>query len=793
MYRAILKQLELKKNLSSAQIGYFFENTVKGKLSQVQQASVLSAINTKGIDAKELTSFCQILQENMSSSVQIKEAIDICGTGGSGLKRINTSTISAFILSALGITVAKHGNKAASGRFGSFDLLEALKIKTDLKPEEVQRLASHTNLGFLYARSFHPIMKHFAPVRKAMGTPTVFNLVGPLLNPAGTQTQIIGTAFQEKMELIAQSAKKLKKKQVIVVSGEDGLDEVTLTGKTFILELKDGKIKKSLIRPSQFGVKECAFSEIEGGNAKQNTQIALSILKGECQTRHLDLVLVNTALALKLSGKVSNLKKGYLMAKECVENGKAYQQYLNYKMNADAPSILLDIAMHKRHEVDVRKEKLPLKKFQKKLLPSQRDFRASLLRHGISLIAEIKKSSPSTGLIKKGKFDVAKIAMDYEAAGARAISVLTDKKYFSGDLENLDKAQAANSLPLLCKDFIIDEYQVYEARLHGADAILLIAALLTSEQLQALINVACSLGMNVLLEVHNEQELKKALQTDAGIIGINNRNLHNFKIDLKMTQKLAKKIKGRVVVTESGIAAKADIDKLPKNVTAMLVGTSIMKSKDPKKKIASLIGKPKALLKICGIQSVKEALLCQKLGVDYIGLNFVPSSTRRISLQMAKAIVEALKKDKVSPTQVVGVFQDQDMKEVNTYATQLDLDMVQLSGKEKISDIKQSLVPVIKGISINKKSDIKKAQKIAEIAERILLDGRQPGSGIMFDHSFLKSLNIPYILAGGLNAINLRAILDLYQPAGIDLASGVERNGKRDLKQIEKIANIVFS
>jgi indole-3-glycerol phosphate synthase/phosphoribosylanthranilate isomerase len=793
MYKEILTQLELHKALTPEQIAYFFEHTISGKLNQVQQGAILSAINIKGIHAKELARFCQVLKSEMPSSVKIVNAIDICGTGGSGLKRINTSTISAFVLSALGVTVAKHGNKAASGRFGSFDLLEALGIKIDLKAEEVERLASHTHLGFLYARSFHPAMKHFAPVRKALGVPTLFNLTGPLLNPAGTDRQIIGTAFKEKMETMAQAAKLLKKKQVVIVSGEDGLDEVTLTGKTFVVELKDGKIKKSILKPSQFGVKACRFEEISGGNAKENTQIALSILKGECKTRHLDLVLVNAALALKLAGKASNLKKGYQMAKACVQDGRAYQQYQRYKMNTDAPSVLLDIAQHKRGEVEVRKKKTPLKSFQKKLKASQRDFKSALMRKGISLIAEIKKASPSAGLIKKGRFDVAAIAADYEAAGARAISVLTDKKYFSGALENLQKAEQASSLPLLCKDFIIDEYQIYEARKFGGDAILLIAALHTSERLQQMIDVARSLHMDVLLEVHDEEELKRALETDAEIIGINNRNLHSFKIDLKTTQKLVKKIKGRVVVTESGIDTKAAIDQLPKNVAAMLVGTSIMRSKDPKKKIASLIGKPKPLLKICGVQSVKEALLCQKLGVDYIGLNFTPNSERRISLQMAKAITGALKKNAVAPTQVVGVFQDQDMKEVNTYAKQLDLDMVQLSGKEKISDIKKSLVPVIKGVSIARKSDIKKAQKMATLVDRILLDGRHPGSGIMFDHGLLKSLKIPFILAGGLNAINLPDILDLYQPAGIDLASGVEKNGKRDLKQIEKVVKIVFS
>lgn len=793
MYKEILKQLQSHKSLTKEQIQSFFSESASGKLSQVEQAAVLSGLNVKGIDAQELAHFCKVLQEQMPAQIELSDAIDICGTGGSGLARINTSTLSAFILSTLGVKVAKHGNRAASGRFGSFDLLEALGANIELSPEEVQKLASSTGLGFLYARHFHPVMKHFSLVRKAMKVPTLFNLIGPLLNPAQTKTQLIGTAFGDQMEVIAEAAKKLGVKHLMVVSGEDGLDEVTLTGKTHVVVLKDGKISRKTLKPSQFGVKACRFEEIAGGNKKLNTKIALEILKGTCSTRHQDLVLMNTALALMLSGKTKNLKKGYQMAKECLESGAVYQHFLSYQMRSHAPSFLLDIADYKRSEVDQRKKKMPLKKFLRKLQPSRRDFRAGITRHGISLIAEIKKASPSQGVIVKGRFDVGHIAQAYEAAGARALSVITDEKFFSGTLANLQKAHEASSLPLLCKDFIIDPYQIYEARSYGADAILLIAALLSAEQIQEYLEIARSLNMDVIVEVHDEDELKRALQTDANIIGINNRDLHSFKINLKTTQKLAKKIKGRVVVAESGIATKADVAKLPNNVAAMLIGTSLMKSKDPQKKIASLIGKPNPLLKICGVQSLKEAQLCQKLGVDFIGLNFVPESPRRISLQLADKIIQKLHKDPLCPTKVVGVFQNQSVSEVNKYAKKLHLDSVQLSGNETVSEIKKIAVPVIKGISISKKSDIKKAQRMAKVADKILVDGRHPGSGIMFDHRLLKSLKIPYMLAGGLNAVNLPDVLELYQPSGIDLASGVEKNGKRDLKQIQKVVSLVYS
>ncbi len=255
------------------------------------------------------------------------------------------------------------------------------------------------------------------------------------------------------------------------------------------------------------------------------------------------------------------------------------------------PTILQEIAAHKRQEVEARKALDPLNNFKDQLGKSDRDFKGALVNEGMSLIAEVKQASPSEGVIAIGGFDPVQIALEYEEAGASAISVLTDKKYFSGDHRYLHDVSEAVQLPVLCKDFVVDEYQIYEARKFGADAVLLIAGILSIDQMESFLAVARSLAMDAICEVHNEEELNNVLHTSADIIGINNRNLHTFETDLKTTESLIGKIpEEKVIVSESGIYTRADVESLPERVGALLVGTSLMKSGDVNGKINELIG-----------------------------------------------------------------------------------------------------------------------------------------------------------------------------------------------------------
>ena len=312
-------------------INYFLKESLKGGIAVENQVEFLKFVEQRGLNPEELEFCIRFLYDRMPETLNLPDAIDICGTGGSMMQRINTSTISSFVLAALDVKISKHGNNASSGRFGSFDLLEKLGLNIELDKRKLEKIFAKTNLAFIYARMFHPVIKHFTEARKTFGKPTFFNLIGPLLSPSKVKRQIIGTTFKDKMKLIAETCRGLLKEQVFVVCGDDGLDEVTLSGNTHVVELKNGIIDEHVLSPEDFDIDGCDFSEIEGGDADFNEQIALDILNGKCKSRHADLVFVNCALALKLYGKVDDLKEGYEMAKTVCDKGKAYEKLLEYK------------------------------------------------------------------------------------------------------------------------------------------------------------------------------------------------------------------------------------------------------------------------------------------------------------------------------------------------------------------------------------------------------------------------------------------------------------------------------
>jgi len=282
------------------QIVEFLENSVAGKMGVIEQVEFLERFTPEKVSAEDIKTFVNFMTGRMTAKLNMPNAIDVCGTGGSGLPRINTSTISAFLLAKQGVGVAKHGNRSASGRFGSFDLLEKMGINFEKTPEELEKDYRENNLAFIFARNFHPAMKFFAEARTKIGKPTIFNILGPLLNPADPKRQIIGTSFENQMRLIAKACKVLGKEKVYVVRGEDGLDEVTLCGKTKIVELNKGEIKEYELEPADFEMERATFEEIRGGDAEMNTRIAKEILEGKCKSRHADLVKINMQLALKL-------------------------------------------------------------------------------------------------------------------------------------------------------------------------------------------------------------------------------------------------------------------------------------------------------------------------------------------------------------------------------------------------------------------------------------------------------------------------------------------------------------
>lgn len=313
------RKLANGKNMNATDMAFFLGKAIDGTLNESNKIEVLTLQNNKGIAAEEIAHAVDYLQKGAAPST----AIDVCGTGGSGLSRINTSTLSAFVLAALGVPVAKHGNRASSGRFGSFDLLEKIGITIDLSPEKSEEVYKKCGLGFFFAPKCFPQMGAFGLVRKAMGKPTMFNLLGPLLSPLNPAKQIIGTSTPKNAKLLIEAAKKMGKKEVKVVVGEGGLDEVVTTGKTHIWSFEG----ESVLSPKDFGVSQVSFDDIAGGDPEKNIRIAEEFLGGKLNSPHADLIHVNVALALQLVEKEIDLKKGVEMSKEAVASGKVKEKW----------------------------------------------------------------------------------------------------------------------------------------------------------------------------------------------------------------------------------------------------------------------------------------------------------------------------------------------------------------------------------------------------------------------------------------------------------------------------------
>jgi len=294
------------------------------RINEIQKTALLLALQLKGETVLEISQGAKIMRES-AVKIPIKNPlIDTCGTGGSGLSKLNMSTTSAFVLASLGVRVLKHGNKSSTSKCGSFDLLEALGVKIDLQPSQVKKIFEKLNLAFVFAPLYHPLMKNLISVRRNLGVPTIFNLLGPLCNPGAPAYQVIGVAKLENGEKLIKVLKKLKTKRAITLFAEDGMDEVSVCSPTHIWELcQNGKIKHYKIKPEDFNIKRCQFNQIKGGNPAYNKKMILNLLSGKTPGPSLDFLCLNAACSLYVYGKAKNLKQGFSLAKEAVLSKKA--------------------------------------------------------------------------------------------------------------------------------------------------------------------------------------------------------------------------------------------------------------------------------------------------------------------------------------------------------------------------------------------------------------------------------------------------------------------------------------
>lgn len=320
--RDIVKLLSEGNTLSEHQSEQAFSQIMSGQVDPPQMAAFVMALRVRGETVDEITGGARALRSKASLVSVPDGAVDTCGTGGDGTGTYNISTAAAIVTAACGVPVAKHGNKSVSSKSGSADVLASLGIAFDLPLEAQEQALRELGIAFLFAPQHHKAMRHVAPVRASLGIRTIFNLLGPLANPALAKRQLLGVYDRKWLQPMAEVLSRLGSEHVWTVHGSDGLDELTTTGVTYVTELKDGKLRDFEISPEDVGLKRATMADLQGGDATENAEALREVLAGK-PSAYRDIVLLNTGAALLIGGKVATLQAGVTMAAEAIDTGKA--------------------------------------------------------------------------------------------------------------------------------------------------------------------------------------------------------------------------------------------------------------------------------------------------------------------------------------------------------------------------------------------------------------------------------------------------------------------------------------
>ena len=686
-----LKEILAGRSLDRAATEELFGRLMDGELSDILKSALLVALAMKGEAPAEIAGAAAAMRRRVLHIPHgIEHLVDTCGTGGDGKGGFNVSTCAALVAAAAGAKVAKHGNRSVSSRSGSSDLLAALGVVIDLSPEDAARALHEVGIAFLFAPRMHPAMKEAMPVRRELGVRTLFNLLGPITNPAGARRQVVGVYAESLVATIAEVLRDLGAEHALVVHG-DGYDEITTTGITRVAEVKNGKIEHYALHPRDFGLAEVGHAQVAGGTPEENAATTRRLLAG-APGPLADLVALNSGAALYVAGIAPDLKAGVVQARKILEEGDALkkldqliafqpsgisgmQDLSPYPLSAaergkdfspggkppgppfsgaGATSSLAQhlsstgaagnraangsaTDTHSRHErhpgegrgpvpgvespvpppapeplpdilariVAKRRERLaeaaaempPFPPLWESSTIFNRDthpFLAALAsKRGGAVIAEVKMGSPRLGSLE-GTFDPLQQARDYARGGAAALSVVVEPDFFFGSYSRLAECAAASGLPAIAKDFVVDPLQLSWASEAGAAAVLLIAALYDAPTLHRWARLARGLGLVPLVELNDEHDLAKLAGARWELVGVNNRNLRTFAVELENSLGLLPKLPAEALkVAESGIHRAEDLRRLrDAGFDAYLIGESLLTSGDPVAKLAELLGAP---------------------------------------------------------------------------------------------------------------------------------------------------------------------------------------------------------
>lgn len=326
MIREAIEKVVRKKDLTRYEASEVMDEIMSGRATDAQIASFLTALRMKGETIEEITGFAETMR-GKATLVKTNQQflVDTCGTGGDAAGTFNISTVAAFVVSGAGIHVAKHGNRSVSSSCGSADVLETLGVRLDLPPQVVGRAIDEIGIGFLFAPHLHQAMKYVMPARKETGIRTVFNILGPLTNPAKVTSQVVGVYDSSLTWVLAEVLGNLGIHHALVVHGADGLDELSNTGESMVAEYKDGEVKDYKVNPEDFGMRRARLYEIKGGSSEENARMLRDILAGKNGPRR-DIVLLNAGAAILAADRANSLEEGIIMAAESIDSGRARQK-----------------------------------------------------------------------------------------------------------------------------------------------------------------------------------------------------------------------------------------------------------------------------------------------------------------------------------------------------------------------------------------------------------------------------------------------------------------------------------